>query len=263
MATGGIIPYSFVWELDGGALVNDPNVEDVAVGIHTLMVTDYNGCTNEMTASVAPASGTLLTTSITIADELCEGDDTGALLATASGGNAPYTYQWNYPLFTLNEVLEPIAAPGGEFTVFVEDMLGCSDQSTFVFAPNGPEGNVALNIQMICQNGSLGSAILSVEPQGLNPIFEWYDNLGQTIEDSEVVENLPIGIYSVHYQDDSRCFIENFEVSQLSSVVEKLYWSELKSQILIPLSNYSHGLYAIRIEVVGKTLFTSKLIISE
>ena len=87
---GGKPGYRFQW--DNGETTRVAN--QLAAGEHTVTITDENGCstttTIEMTESKAP---------LAVALEQTQSDDcagTGvALSAKATGGEAPYTYQWS------------------------------------------------------------------------------------------------------------------------------------------------------------------------
>jgi hypothetical protein len=88
-AGGGIAPYSYSWT-SGGTSATENNL---AAGNYSVTVTDANGCTS--LASVTIAEPSLLTSSATPSDALCNGGSTGSATVVAGGGIAPYSYSWS------------------------------------------------------------------------------------------------------------------------------------------------------------------------
>ncbi|MCP9768752.1 hypothetical protein EGI22_12570, partial [Lacihabitans sp. LS3-19] len=81
--SGGTSPYTIT-----------PIQTGLTAGAKTFTVTDANGCTTTVNATISqPASlPTVVLTSQT--NVLCRGNSTGAINITASGGTGPYTYDW-------------------------------------------------------------------------------------------------------------------------------------------------------------------------
>ena len=114
---GGTAPYSFSWA-DGST--DEDRIGLVASG-YALTVTDANGCTASTSATVGqPAS---LALSMVSTDVSAVGVCDGTATVTATGGTAPYDYEWSLPL--------PINAPSvsglcaSNYTCKVEDTKGC------------------------------------------------------------------------------------------------------------------------------------------
>ena len=82
---GGTPAYSYNWS--NGATSQD--LADVVAGSYTVGVTDANGCTATLSDTVTEPSALSLTLSVT--DVLCNGDSTGAVNSTVSGGTPPYS----------------------------------------------------------------------------------------------------------------------------------------------------------------------------
>ncbi|HQW86714.1 MAG TPA: choice-of-anchor L domain-containing protein, partial [Flavobacteriales bacterium] len=93
-ATGGNGPYSTAWSGPNGFSSNAEDLSGLAAGVYTLILNDANGCT--FTASWTVSEPALLNASITAQTAVtCHGGASGSATADASGGTAPYTYQWN------------------------------------------------------------------------------------------------------------------------------------------------------------------------
>jgi hypothetical protein len=88
--TGGTFPYTFNWS----NTATTQNLLSITAGTYTVIVTDANGCTKNLsvtlTQPLAPLSSSDIHTDI-----LCKGFSTGAIDLTVIGGTAPYTYLWS------------------------------------------------------------------------------------------------------------------------------------------------------------------------
>ncbi len=124
--TGGSFPYLYVWS-PGSSVTN--SASGLAAGNYSVTVTDNNGCTNSENFTLTEP--TALTASTTHTDVLCNGDATGDIQLTVSGGTvgAGYTYQWNPNVSTTNSVS---SLGAGTYNVTVVDANGCTLQQTAV-----------------------------------------------------------------------------------------------------------------------------------
>ena len=127
--SNGIEPYSFQW--------NDPLLQqsDIAVdlvgGNYTCIITDVDGCTDTVFASVSQYPVPYLSFSIT--PESCVGSFDGAIDLTVSSGDAPYSYLWSNSDITQD--ISGISA--GMYNVTVTDNHNCPyvDSAYVGFAP--------------------------------------------------------------------------------------------------------------------------------
>jgi gliding motility-associated-like protein len=89
--TGGTGPYGYTWTPSGITGTNTAN--NICSGMHTVQVTDVNGCFN--TATINIANPPAMTVQVTQTNNICFGDCLGALSASVTGGTAPITFTWN------------------------------------------------------------------------------------------------------------------------------------------------------------------------
>ena len=76
-------------------LPNTNNPTNLSPGIYDATITDAQGCSTTAT-SIINATPALVACTSGI-DPTCVNGDDGQLTVNVSGGNTPYTYQWNDP----------------------------------------------------------------------------------------------------------------------------------------------------------------------
>jgi subtilisin family serine protease/PKD repeat protein len=121
--SGGSGSYSFEWS--NGA--TSQNLENVAAGSYSLTVSDANGCSAVIAESVG-FNGTFVV-DLDVDDNASSGGNS-SITAVVSGGQSPYTFNWNNGAFS-GETIDNL--PPGSYTVVVTDAAGCSVLSDTVF----------------------------------------------------------------------------------------------------------------------------------
>lgn len=114
VVNGGAEPYTYSWSnATMGATAT------IGAGYYIVTVTDSNGCSAEYSFTVAEPDLLVLSLS---ADSLSSSNPTANITAAVTGGNAPYSYQWNNGSTTSSiQVYE-----AGAYSVTVVDSNGCS-----------------------------------------------------------------------------------------------------------------------------------------
>jgi len=175
-----------------------PALAGLTAGVYTVTVTDANGCTAASDAFLFQPSPMLVnisTTSVT-----CHGASDGAVLASMTGGVAPYQYTWQSDTVISSDALWQ-NIPAGVYALSVSDSNGCVvAESITVEQPALP---LVVNIPVppqICPGASTGS--LSVAAQGgtLPYAYSW-----STTSTFNQVNNLSAGTYTVTATDDQGC----------------------------------------------------------
>ncbi len=123
--SGGTAPYMYEWS-DNTTTGTNGNLE---VGTYTVTVTDANGCTSmPMEASIAEPD-VLMVTIDAVNDEM-DGDGTGSISISVSGGVTPYTYDWQSGGSSVSTDMNPSGLSAGDYAVDVTDANGCVVTST-------------------------------------------------------------------------------------------------------------------------------------
>ena len=120
--TGGIPPYFYSWS-NGAA---SAHLTNLAAGIYTVTVTDNTGCKGVDSFYVAQPAP-LVVQQVQMQSVFCDQNCNGWISVTASGGTAPYQYQWLHG--DTDCVADSLCA--GIYTVEVTDSHGCHVTGTY------------------------------------------------------------------------------------------------------------------------------------
>ena len=134
---GGVSPYSYFWP-SGGTSATETGL---ASGTHAVTVSDANNCSVSYSTTItSPDSLAISIDAIT--DVFCQGEMTGSIATTTSGGVIPYVLQWD----DLNGQISPTAINLGEglYTLMATDANGC--QANVVASVGFTNPQPALNL---------------------------------------------------------------------------------------------------------------------
>ena len=143
--SGGTLPYTFVW--DNGATTED--LSGLSAGTYFLVITDDNGCSTNLNATMNNISGTLAITSAVTNDENCN-DGAGFIDLTVNGTNTPFTYSWDHGPTTQD--LSGLSA--GLYTVTITDAAGCMLMKNYTINNNG----AGLNASIVANDENCGTS---------------------------------------------------------------------------------------------------------
>ncbi len=195
-ASGGTQPYSFLWST--GSTLED--LSGISAGTYTVTITDINGCTSSVTATIQQPAGALASSVSATQQVSCHSGANGAANLTVNGGTLPYTYTWSN-----GDTTEDISGlSAGTYTVTILDVNGCNSMATVTITQPAAALNAsaAVTQQVNCHAGVDGSIDLTVG-DGTPPYTYAWSN-GDTIED---IANLAAGIYSVTITDANGCTV--------------------------------------------------------
>lgn len=165
--TGGVPAFTFAWST--GDTTED--VTGLAAGTYVVTITDGNGCPGSETYTITEP--TALAVSLSSVPDTA-GVGVGSIMATVTGGTAPYVYTWDGTAGTADLT----ALTTGTYVVSVTDANNCSDTaSIFVddfvsttaldyvtnlsIAPNPTNGNVVIDLAL-SENANVGISIYTI-----------------------------------------------------------------------------------------------------
>ncbi len=190
--SGGTTPYSYLW--NNGSSTQD--ITNLSANTYTVIVTDAQGCTAQLSRTISQPVGALNVTSSAV-NILCFGGTNGSINVTATAGTPPYSYIWSTGATT--EDLNSL--PAGNYTVTVTDNNGCSmTNDLFVTQPSAALSSSNTNTAVLCFGNSTGAIDINVTG-GTSPYTYLWSN-GATSAD---LVNMTAGSYSVTITDANGC----------------------------------------------------------
>jgi hypothetical protein len=193
--SGGTEPLNYTWTNDVSTGLNG---ENLIPGDYVILVTDANGCTDVVMATVEGESSLGLTvTSFT--DASC-GKANGRITVSQENGSAPFDYDWSHDVGLAGPVATGLLA--GSYSVLITDTNGCTAQ---VSKAIGDSPAVIIDGETISPadcGQEIGSIAVTVSGGTGNLTYTWNHN---DQADGPTVTGLSAGVYAVTITDELGC----------------------------------------------------------
>lgn len=188
-ATGGSLPYNFVWA--DGPISEDRTT--LSAGTYTVNLTDNNMCTASATATINQPAALAISTTKT--NGTCATG--GSISISITGGTGIPTYSWSN-----NETTQNISnLSAGTYTVTATYSNGCSITASDSVAGTSPVAITHTKVDnTICFGDSAGSIDLTVTGGTGNYTYAWSN--GANTED---ISNLTARNYFITVTDAGNC----------------------------------------------------------
>ena len=196
-AGSGTTPYTYHW----GSSTGTTNTQTGFIaGSYTITVTDSNGCSATVPATITQPNAITATPSVT--NVTCNGGNNGTVSLTVSGGNGGNTYQWTNTTQTTQSISNLSA---NTYSVTVKDQKGCTFDTFGIVAQPSPLVITFTGIlNDSCSYDSKGSATASAS--GSSP---GYTYLWSNAATTNSITNLSPASYSVTVSDTNHCTATN------------------------------------------------------
>jgi hypothetical protein len=194
--------YTYVWRRNGNLLNDtDNSVSAITSGTYSVSVTDNNSCANSQSTAVTvnplPVS-TLVALGTT---EFCAGGNVNLV----GNSSSTFSYDWYLDGTLINNQSDSIlaASVGGDYTVVVTDVNGCSDSSSAV--------DVIVNANPVTPVVTVSGNVLSSDAAAGN---QWYlnDTLIQGATNAQLAATVS-GVYTVVVTNANGCSTESDTVN--------------------------------------------------
>jgi len=206
----GQAPYTYQWDANAGSQTT-ATANNLPGGSYCVTVTDNNGLTDQVcfeVESTSPISGNGF-------DGMDYGICNGQSFVVASGGNTPYSYQWNDPLNQTTSTATNLCA--GTYSCVITDQNGCSltiqttvfsnttsvgelfAETEFTLFPNPASENVSIRCESTFELGIIELRILSVSGELVRTQMLDFSNDKQVTIPLSDLEN---GVYFVELFKD-------------------------------------------------------------
>ncbi len=196
--TGGTSGYLFKWS-NGQGIVLPYTTEDltnVPASNYTVVVTDMNGCTEQLTETINEPLNAL-SSSETLTNINCFGDATGSIDPGIAGGTSPYTYAWsNGAISVVNSLLT-----AGTYDLIITDFNGCTANYSYILTEPLAALSIALTGTDINCFGDNSGSVSSIVIGGTAPYTYLWNNTNVTT----AISNLIAGNYDLTVIDDKGC----------------------------------------------------------
>ncbi len=194
--TGGTSPYSYNWS--SGQTIED--LTNITAGTYTVTVIDLNGCIAGNTFIVTEPTPIVLTlNSLTHVD--CNGNSTGAIDISVSGGTPGYSYNWislpSTPIATTEDIS---SLPAGNYQITVTDGNACTALDTYTINEPAILTVNAVVTNVTCNGLNNGQIDITVTGGTTNYSYAWSN--GATTED---ITSLAPNTYTVTVTDFNGC----------------------------------------------------------
>ena len=191
-ASGGTAPFNYQWSNGASTAI----ASGLSAGSYTVVLTDDNGCTSQQ--SVTITQPTQLQLGVPVATMVsCFGGNDGSASISASGGTAPYLYNWSNG----NTTASASGLIAGGYQVTVTDQAGCNTSAQIsITQPAGMVFSPAVVNNISCFGGSDGQITINISG-GASP----YSYLWSNGVSSATIQNITAGTYTVTVTDANGC----------------------------------------------------------
>lgn len=191
---------------DGYSIIVNGSVYNQANPIGTEFLTNYQGCDSTILINL---DFNLLGLTGVESHVTSPGNNDGSINLTVTGGDTPYTYDWDIDGAETpdNDPQDANGLTAGTYTVTVTDAGGCTETASFlVVEPNCNLMLTAVATPASCNAGTNGAIDLTVsggsEPYG----YDWSNDGPESFNnDPQDLMGLPAGSYTVTVEDNNGC----------------------------------------------------------
>jgi hypothetical protein len=207
--TQATAPYSWTWTRTspsgGPTSGTGTTISGLSAGNYSITVAASSGCSTSI--NVVVSDPPVISSIPTVTNVLCNGNSTGSIDLTTTGGTPSYTYLWNDGATTEDR----FNLPAGSYSVTVKDANNCTANfSATITQPSSTLSVAGTVSNVLCYGGSTGA--INVTTSGGTGTYTYDWGGGITTEDRA---GLAIGTYNVKVTDANGCSTtKSFTVTQ-------------------------------------------------
>ncbi|MBK9193928.1 MAG: gliding motility-associated C-terminal domain-containing protein [Flavobacteriales bacterium] len=201
-ASGGVGPYSYSWNTV--PVQASATATGLTAGTYTCTVNDVNGCSATVNATITQPAAAFSASISASTNVLCFGNNTGSATVNATGGTAPYSYNWNSAPSQTGATMSNVHA--GNYTCIITDANGCSTSANITITQPAATLSASISAQanVLCFGNSTGSATVTANGGAVPYGYAWNTVPVQT---TAAASNLPAGTYTCTITDANGCSV--------------------------------------------------------
>jgi len=204
--------YTYLWDDALQASQTTAIATNLSADVYTVVVTDSRGCTATNTADITSVTNTM-NVSATSTNVSCYGSVDGSASVVASGGHAPYSYNWvgnnGLSLSTLSSIQNLLA---GTYSITVSDTNNCTrNTSVDIIEPLGILFDIAGSLDESCAGACDGLIYINSLSGGTDSTYAALltNNLTGLVTQhaiqSDTILNVCSGSYTISLTDTNEC----------------------------------------------------------
>ncbi|MBL7950087.1 MAG: gliding motility-associated C-terminal domain-containing protein, partial [Flavobacteriales bacterium] len=204
--SGGGAPYSFSWNGPNGFISNSEDLSGVMNGQYSVVVNDDLNCTSTFVTTLngpAPITSGTYVSFYGLYNLQCEGDSSGVIDLTPSGGVDPFSVVIAGPGGFTSSALQNNGLVAGDYVISITDINGCSMDTTVTLTQPNTSVTADLTISVYpsgtnvsCYGASDGSIDATVNGGNGPYMFSWRGPNDEELSATEDVSGLPAGEYN-------------------------------------------------------------------
>ena len=213
--SGGTLPYSFNWTLDGNPFSTQEDLSGLGTGVYSVTVTDANDCTaTDQWEITEPTPVEIVGTPV---EPICHensGSLTGAITLSVTGGTGSYTYLWSTvdgdPVNTT--AANQSGLGGGTYCVTVTDANDCTDTECWTLTEPDFIDASEVHTDLTCHpddylnEGPVNGTITVTASGGTGTLtYSWSPVSGGIVDGQPNQTGLAAGTYTVTVSDVNSC----------------------------------------------------------
>lgn len=202
LAQGGSPPYSYSWN---GNTSLTGNLTNIIAGNYDLVLTDDKNCITTASVAITEPSSEIIISGVTT-DVLCNGNNTGSVDLSISGGTPPYAISWDNN--ASSEDISNLFA--GDYGVTIIDDNNCIGNSSYsIIEPDQSLSNLFSVLNVDCFGSSTG-AIQTTVAGGTPPyFFSWSNSSFSLSPITSSLFNLNADDYFLELTDNNGCILND------------------------------------------------------
>lgn len=198
--SNGMAPYTYSWNVTGQT---SDNISKLCAGYYAVTVTDAKGCTATRSFTLtAPAPLTLQIKENKA--PACFGGCDGRIATEASGGTAPYTYQWAHGASQTAAVADGLCV--GVYSVTITDAKGCTlTKDIRLNEPRELVLSLAESKDPLCHEAATGQITVNVSGGVAPYTYDWSTPGQPGIGNTAGISGVAAGAYTLTVKDANGC----------------------------------------------------------